>query len=165
MPNSNTFDIKPIREFILRYKEKATVSIDPFARNSKLAVITNDLNKETSADYHLPAADFLRLLRDMEIKPDLVLFDPPYNLSQLKECYQNVGRDFTQWDARYGASWTQERDIITEILADDGIVLTFGWNTNGMGKGRGFEIVEIMLVSHGGPHNDTICMAERRREE
>jgi hypothetical protein len=32
-----------------------------------------------------------------------------------------------------------------------------------MGKKRGMELVEIMLVSHGIGHNDTICMAEQKR--
>jgi hypothetical protein len=31
-----------------------------------------------------------------------------------------------------------------------------------MGKKHGFEIIEVMLVAHGGAHNDTICMAERK---
>ena len=34
-----------------------------------------------------------------------------------------------------------------------------------MGKKRGYEIVEGMIVCHGGGHNDTICMAERRTTE
>jgi len=54
------------------------------------------------------------------------------------------------------------RDAAMHILSDDAVVLSFGWNTVGMGKTRGFEIVEIMLVCHGGAHNDTICLAERR---
>jgi hypothetical protein len=58
--------------------------------------------------------------------------------------------------------WTKERDVIAELMGDGGVVLSFGWNTIGMGKKRGFEIVEIMLVSHGGAHNDTICLAERK---
>lgn len=49
-------------------------------------------------------------------------------------------------------------------LTDDAIVLSFGWNTVGMGKNRGFEIIEIMLVCHGGAHNDTICLAEKRTQ-
>jgi len=32
----------------------------------------------------------------------------------------------------------------------------------GMGKGLGYEIVEILLVCHGSDHNDTICLAERK---
>jgi hypothetical protein len=31
-----------------------------------------------------------------------------------------------------------------------------------MGFSRGFEVEEIMLVSHGRGHHDTICMAERK---
>lgn len=31
-----------------------------------------------------------------------------------------------------------------------------------MGKGRGYEIEEIMLVCHAGQHNDTICLAEKK---
>ena len=34
-----------------------------------------------------------------------------------------------------------------------------------MGKNRGFEIVEILLVAHGGHHNDTICTVEKKIEE
>jgi hypothetical protein len=33
-----------------------------------------------------------------------------------------------------------------------------------MGRARGFEILELMLVAHGGAHNDTICVAEQRVE-
>jgi hypothetical protein len=43
-------------------------------------------------------------------------------------------------------------------------VLSFGWNSAGMGKKYGFEQIEIMLVCHGAAHNDTICLAERRRQ-
>ena len=42
------------------------------------------------------------------------------------------------------------------------VVLSFGWNSTGMGSG--FEPVEIMLVAHGGAHNDTICFAEKMVE-
>lgn len=40
--------------------------------------------------------------------------------------------------------------------------LSFGWNTTGMGISRGFQIQEVLLVCHGGAHNDTICIAEKR---
>jgi hypothetical protein len=43
-----------------------------------------------------------------------------------------------------------------------GIVLSFGWQSAGMGIGRGYELIETMLVAHGGGHNDTICIAERK---
>lgn len=32
----------------------------------------------------------------------------------------------------------------------------------GIGKTLGFNIEEILLVAHGGWHNDTICTVERK---
>lgn len=64
--------------------------------------------------------------------------------------------------ARATGFYQRVRNAAMGLLADDAIVLSFGWNTVGMGKKRGFEIIEIMLVCHGGAHNDTICIAERR---
>lgn len=54
------------------------------------------------------------------------------------------------------------RDAMDAIIPVGGIVLSFGWQSAGMGLKRGYEILEIMLVAHGGGHNDTICMAERK---
>lgn len=34
-----------------------------------------------------------------------------------------------------------------------------------MGIGKLYKIEEILLVCHGGAHNDTICMAERKIAE
>ena len=52
---------------------------------------------------------------------------------------------------------------IARITKPNGIVISFGWNTNGIGKTKGFEIIEIMTVAHGGQHNDTICTVEIKR--
>lgn len=57
-------------------------------------------------------------------------------------------------------SWSDWKNAISNIITENGIVLSFGWNTVGMGKTRGFEIIEILMVCHGGMHNDTICLAE-----
>jgi hypothetical protein len=65
-------------------------------------------------------------------------------------------------DALRTAGWKAERDIIQQIVSMNGVVLSFGWNSGGMGNRRGFIIEEILLVCHGGGHNDTICMAERK---
>jgi hypothetical protein len=45
------------------------------------------------------------------------------------------------------------------------VIRSSGWNSAGMGQKHGFEQIEIMLCCHGGAHNDTICLAERRRPE
>ena len=43
-----------------------------------------------------------------------------------------------------------------------GKVISFGWNSGGLGKNRRFKIHKILLVAHGGLHNDTICVVERK---
>ena len=53
-------------------------------------------------------------------------------------------------------------DEIKRILKPNGLALCFGWNSNGIGKTRGFEMLEVLLVPHGGSKNDTICTAERK---
>jgi hypothetical protein len=49
--------------------------------------------------------------------------------------------------------------LMRQLVKRGGKVLSFGWNTVGMGTD--WTIEEIMLVCHGGDHNDTICLAER----
>ena len=51
---------------------------------------------------------------------------------------------------------------ICENIRTGGHAISFGWNSNGFGKRRGFEIVEIMLVAHGTHHNDTIVTVEKK---
>ena len=104
--------------------------------------------------------DFAEWLGREGIRPACILFDPPYSPRQLAECYKQVGRKATMQDTQ-AKSWSDWKNAITNITDKNSTVLSFGWNTVGMGKKRGFEIVEILLVCHGGQHNDTICMAER----
>jgi len=165
MPNSDTFSIKPIGGFVKKYLENSEISIDPFARNSKLCTYTNDLNPDTKAQYHMEALTFLNHLAGKGIKSNLVIFDPPYSPRQVKEVYNKVGRHFGIKDQQNTGRWSAEKNTINKLLKIGGIVLTFGWNTIGMGRKRGYEIIEIMMVCHGGAHNDTICMAERKTQE
>jgi len=113
--------------------------------------------------YHLDAFDFLWTMRNQGIKPDLVIFDPPYSPRQIKECYNGIGLKMTQADGQRTHAWTKEKHIINQMLPLGGLFLYFGWDTVGMGKGRGFVIEEILLVCHGPGHNDTICIAERKQ--
>lgn len=161
MPNSDTFSVPPIGEFVKKYLVNSKVSVDPFARNKEWATYTNDLNPQTSAQYHLDALEFMEGLAEQGVKADLVIFDPPYSPRQLAECYKQVGRKATMQDTQ-AKSWSDWKNAIANIITAKCIVLSFGWNTVGMGKNRGFEIAEILMVCHGGQHNDTICMAETR---
>ena len=162
MPNSNTFSVPPIRDFVQKYlKLVGGDSIDPFARNSDFATVSNDLNPETSATYHMDALEFLKKVRMMGRKFSCGIFDPPYSPRQLSECYQQVGRKATMQDTQ-AKSWSDWKNALSPLILHNGYVLSFGWNTVGMGIKRGYEIAEILMVCHGGQHNDTICLAERK---
>lgn len=160
MPSADTFDIPPIAGFVQKYLLKSKVSVDPFARNKRWATYTNDLNPNTAADSHQEAGEFLSGLISDGLKADLVIFDPPYSPRQVKEVYEACGKHFgieSQWNT---GRWTKERELVSALKPQ--FVLSFGWNSQGLGKQNGFEPEEILLVCHGGAHNDTICMAERR---
>jgi len=162
MPSRNTFSIPPIAEFVERYLSASERSVDPFARNFNGATITNDMNPNTLAEYHQKADDFLASLEGRGLF-DLVLFDPPYSLRQVKEVYSGMGIEkLTMAETQNVGRWTKEKNAIDKILAPGGYVLSFGWHSNGMGKKRNYRIEEILLVAHGSAHNDTICMAERK---
>ncbi len=165
MPNANTFRCQPILDFVLRYIGKGIVSIDPFARDFTLCTYTNDINPQTKAQYHMDSVNFLELMVEKSIKADAVIFDPPYSPEQMKRAYDGFGLSMNGRDALRTAGWKKERDLIKDILNLDGIVLSFGWNSCGMGMTRLFEIEEILLVCHGAGHCDTICMAEREIAE
>ena len=157
MPNKNTFDIKPIKKLIQEELDKDKLWIDPFANKNKLAEITNDLNPEYSTDYHLDALDFLKMFNDSSV--DGILYDPPYSPRQVSECYQNFGLEVTMKTTQ-ASFWANHKKEIDRILKKGGKVITFGWNSGGIGKTYGFKIERILLVPHGGWHNDTICVVE-----
>ena len=139
MPNKRTFIIKPIKEIIDKYKKEGKW-LDPFPY-----------------PYKEDALVFLKRFKKESI--DGVLFDPPYSPRQLKECYDNEGMVLHDTKSSVWAKW---KDEIARVIKPEGLCLSFGWSSNGLGKTRGFEIIEILLVAHGGNHNDTIITIERK---
>lgn len=159
MPNADTFSVPPIGAFVQRYLAASRVSVDPFARNKEWATITNDLNPDTKAQHHLDAVTFLNSLSGQAF--DLGIVDPPYSPRQISECYKQVGRVVGMKETQ-SSFWTNIRNALDPLIPFGGIVLHFGWNSVGMGKTRGYELLEILMVCRGGAHNDTICIAERK---
>lgn len=157
MPNSNTFSIKPIKELIEKYAIGKIV--DPFANSNKLATVTNDLDTQYDTDYHMDALDFLKIFDDNSV--DTVLYDPPYSPRQVSECYKNLGQTVNMQTTQ-ALYWSKQKEQIGRIVKKDGIVITCSWNSGGIGKKYGFEIQEILLVPHGGWHNDTIVVVEKK---
>jgi len=157
MPSSATFTIKPIADLISRWV--CGVSVDPFAGDNSPATIKNDLNGDKPTQFHEDALSFLE--KQGSGVADTVIMDPPYSPRQITECYRGMGLKATQFDTNR-THWKPERDQLDRILKVGGIAVSFGWNSSGMGIKRGYEIEEILLVCHGGGHNDTICVVERK---
>jgi hypothetical protein len=160
MPSSKTFSIKPIGELISKYIKPEMVSIDMFANESRIAKITNDIDPTMGTDYNMDALDFLKTFGDESV--DFILYDPPYSVRQVSECYKKLGRTVNM-ETTQSSFWSKLKKEIKRVCKKDGIVISFGWNSNGIGKTNGFELIEVLMVPHGGPHNDTICTVEIKR--
>lgn len=158
MPNSKTFTIKPIKQFVEAEVNKGGVIVDPFANECKYGTIRNDLNPEFDTDYHMDALQFLQSLDDESA--DLVLYDPPYSISQASEMYKSYGKEKLEINVANMRYWAECKNNVARILKPNGRVICCGWNTNGLGKGRGFEMTSILIVSHGGSKNDTLVTLE-----
>lgn len=161
MPNGKTFTIKPIKELIERYIVKAKVIRDPFANESKYGTITNDLNPEFNTTFSMDALKFLKQQKSKSA--DVVLFDPPYSITQASQLYKEFGKDKLEVSVSNMAYWAKCKDECARILKTDGIIIICGWGTNGLGKNRGFEMIEILIVPHGGSKNDTLVTVEFKK--
>ena len=140
MPSHKTFTIKPFKELIAN--ELGNDYIDPFPYPFKQDAI-----------------DYLKTFSNNSQK--YLVFDPPYSQRQLKEMYNNNGISFEHpMNASY---WSNCKKEISRIIKSSGKVISFGSNSNGIGKKYGFEIIKIVLVAHGGQHNDTIATVEIKK--
>lgn len=126
------------------------LAVDPFARasftNSIENFVTNDLNPEFPTHYNLEFKDFAKRMRfevdNLDQRPiDLVFFDPPYSLRQLKDHYDGIGKDLELWQTHN--MWKEGKDHLAKIMPVGSRVVSLGWTTSGWGAKRGFEKVAV----------------------
>lgn len=160
MPSSHTFTIKPIAELLERYVGNGSGWIDPFAGYHSPAEVKNDLNPKIPVSYHMDALSFLEGIKDFSHKG--ALLDPPYSISQVKEHYEGVGFEQLKIKPTSMKYWASIKNNMARIIESSGIAICCGWSSMGLGKNRGFEMLEILLVPHGGSKNDTIVTVERK---
>lgn len=158
MPSKWTFTIKPITKLLEEY-DVGVGWIDPFCGQNSPAEFRNDLNPDNNhAQYHLEAIEFLNL-KNWPISG--ALFDPPYSLTQVSRSYNDIGLKFKAKENPTGG-FPKVRARLAELLKPGQHSISFGWNTCGLGKKNGMEIIEILVVCHGGNRNDTLCTVERK---
>ena len=153
MPNKWTFSMSPAIDLINRYISDNW--LDPFAGKLSPADITNDIEGR-GAKFQLDALDFLQSRNNNSAKG--VLFDPPYSVEQCLRKYTPKFKG-TAGRAEY---WAKCKNEISRVVREGGIVISFCWDSCGIGKKRGFDIIEILLICHGACHNDTIITVERK---
>lgn len=154
MPSIWTFDVVPIKKLLSERAGDGKGWVDPFAGNSTICEFRNDI--ETDQPNNMDALEFLKTINNNSIRG--VLFDPPYSVEQCLRRYTPKHKG-TAGRAEY---WARCKDEIARIVKKNGLVISFCWDSVGMGKKRGFEIEEIKLICHGACHNDTIVTIDRK---
>ncbi len=151
-PNRYTFKQPKLKKWVEEHCEGLTLNL--FAGIVKLNIdeIRVDIDENVEAHHYGDAYEFVKWCVDNNIKFDTLLLDPPYNLRKAREKY----------DGRYIGSFTKIKNLLPQILNDNGVVIILGYDTVGMGKGRGFKKEHVCIICHSGDHNDTLCLKERK---
>lgn len=154
MPHKFTFKMKSVSALLSEVVRGKWA--DPFCGEFSPASIRNDADESRQADSHMDGLEFLKSLADGSL--DGVLFDPPYSTEQALRKYKPK-HGGTAGRAEY---WAKCKDEIARKVNRGGYAICFGWDSTGIGKGRGFELERVLLLCHGACHNDTIITVEKR---
>ena len=114
--------------------------------------VHNDINPQLNAHERRDAYQ-VEEWQSLQKKFDTVIFDPPYTAYQAIKTY----------GGKKAQQVSHARDVVEYVLRPGGRVLSLGFNSTGMGEGRGFTKEGILLVNGGGSHNDIIVVSERRK--
>jgi len=145
-----TFKSKKLRQWVEENVEGRVLNL--FAGQIKLQCneTRNDIDETMLAHYHLDAVDFCRQWSGDKF--DTIILDPPYSYRKSMEKY----------NGKVMSPFNQLKDEVVRILEPGGIVMTFGYHSVSMGTKRGFEVEQILVISHGGAIHDTIGTIERK---
>lgn len=157
MPNAATFQMGPVSDLLDRWLAGRRCVVDPFCGDSDRGHHRNDLRDGTDALEWLPR------LKEQGVRATAVLLDPPYSPRQIAEHYRAAGRQPTTGDTQNARLYRLAREGLDALLEPGGIAISCGWSSTGFGEARGYELLELLLVHHGGAHHDTIVLVERKR--
>lgn len=159
MPNKWTFQMRPVKDLLNKYVHNLGAGwVDPFCGNALVAQFRNDLNPSNLiATHHMDAVDFVKTVEGPLAG---CLIDPPYSPTQIAKVYKNIGRKPTRETTQNARLYARVKDALAPKIQKGGYAICCGWNSTGMGRARGFELVEMLVVNHGAAHNDTIVTVE-----
>ena len=145
----HTFKVRAIREWVERQCEGSVLNLFAGFILLNAAETRNDIDPAAIAEYHSEALVFLRQWK--KEKFNTILLDPPYSYRKSMELYNgNICSPFKQL-----------KDALPGCLHRGGKVITFGYHSVVMGRGRHFELERVCVFSHGGAIHDTIASVER----
>jgi len=91
---------------------------------------------------------------------DGVVLNPPITFKQAERYIKSFGKT---WDGRT-SWWKVLKDEASRVIRPGGKCISIGWDSNGLGKNRGFLMERILIVAHGGHWRDTLVLVERKDE-
>ena len=147
-PARYTFEQPKLKLWVEKWCKGKVLNL--FAGKTKLNVdeFRVDSNKDMVADYYGDAMEFLKTT---DLKFDTVVLDPPYSDRKSYEKYKGH---------YMGSKYTRVKRALLRVLNNGARVITFGYNSQGMGRTMNFRKIAICLVCHNGDHNDTISLVE-----
>jgi hypothetical protein len=150
--HSYTFKSPKIRHWVEKNCQGKVLNL--FAGMVKLSVpeVRVDADTTTKPDFDMDALEFVRYATKKGLIFDVVILDPPYSYRKSMEKYKGF----------IASPFRQLKDELLAIIPIDGKVITFGYHSNSMGKVRGFELLNVLLICHGGAQHDTIAIVEKR---
>jgi hypothetical protein len=154
MPNKWTFRMKCAQKLFAKYGVGEGWA-DPFSGETSPAEYTNDIEGRGNKS-QMDGLEFLKSLSDNSMEG--ILFDPPYSVEQCLRRYTPKQKG-TAGRAEY---WAKCKDEIMRVLKPGSKAICFCWDSTGIGKKRGFELNEVLLICHGACHNDTIVTVETK---
>jgi len=116
-----TFQTKKVRDELLGWLDGRV--LNAFAGKTQLAdykngieEITNDLNPERDADYHVDAAELGEIFDENSF--DVVVLDPPFDQTQSDELY----------DGLHARDMGEIRRTVAPLVKPGGRIVEFGWD-------------------------------------
>ena len=157
LPNKWTFEIPEIK----RYLEDVCAGkkvLFPYAGKTRIKSCkysrTIDINPDVLPDIVGDNKDVLLEMVASKVKYDIIVLDPPFSHFQSHATYK--------LDGKKHIIMTIVRDCCDKLLRPKGLIITFGFNSVGMGKKRGYKKRELHVFCHGGNRNDTLMLVEQK---
>jgi hypothetical protein len=157
LASPDTFTIPIFKQTFRNYVAAGAVVADLFARNSQLGTcgLRNDIDRETSAESHLDVFDFLACIGDNTL--DAVIIDPPFSFNQASKHYKNSAGKCL------GVGWVPTvRRLAGDKLKAGGLMFCCGWDGNGAGNKKAFNLVRVVVCAHGQSRNATILTVDQK---